>query len=64
MHDNKISPEEVIKANHEAFVRFTLVDFQVLIDTKGVDFVMNSLDEDTFRKMERWFEVGKLLRDR
>lgn len=48
--------EEVKKANEEAFVHFTLHDFQILIETRGVEFVMNKMDEETYRKLEVFFD--------
>lgn len=62
MPEVKIPPQEVLEANKQAFVHFTLHDFQVLVENRGVEFVMNAMDEVTYRKLQSYFNVNHLLR--
>ena len=55
MMKTKISPKEVLEANKEAFVHFTLHDFRVLVETRGIEFVMDKMDEETYWTLSCYF---------
>ena len=57
MPKDKVSYEEVVKANQEAFVHFTLHDFRVLVETKGIEFVIEQMDHSTYWTLHTWFQA-------
>lgn len=55
MSDHKVPAQEVLEANREAALHFTLHDFKVLVGNLGVSAVIKAMDEETYWKLHTYF---------